>query len=191
MSSRTKKKKNVVYIFCTYNLGLLNNVSGVLWHNASTQLSECQCSRDQLFHRDVLPSETRRSGQGGRAGCFWKISCWRLLHCQSYYESVGVGFIIYKYGSGILESFRPFVFSPAHESSHVHSISPEPPNHLLPNLVWWCIITRRCVMGKNWFIIFSVKVTARAYLIKIWLFLLYLLNCWSVCNQTWFDSTAS
>ena len=28
-----------------------------------------------------------------------------------------------------MESFRPFVFSPAHESSHVHSISPEPLNH--------------------------------------------------------------
>ena len=44
---------------------------------------------------------------------------------------------------------------------------------------------------KNWFTIFSVKVTVRAYIIKIWLFLLYLLNCWSVCNQTWFDRTAS
>ena len=26
---------------------------------------------------------------------------------------------------------------------------------------------------------------------QIWLFLLCILNCWSVCNQTWFDSTAS
>ena len=37
----------------------------------------------------------------------------------------------------------------------------------------------------------NVKVTARAYIIKIWLFLLYLLNCWSVCNQTWFDNIFS
>ena len=29
----------------------------------------------------------------------------------------------------------------------------------------------------------------RAYIIKIWLFLLYLPNCWSICNQTRFDST--
>ena len=50
---------------------------------------------------------------------------------------------------------------------------------------------RRCVMQKNWFTIFNVKVTARAYIIRIWLFLLYLLNCWSICNQYWFDSTAS
>ena len=32
------------------------------------------------------------------------------------------------------------------------------------------------------------KVTASAYIIRIGLFLLYLLNCWSVCNQIWFDS---
>ena len=61
----------------------------------------------------------------------------------------------------------------------------------IPNLVWLCIIMRLCVMQKNWFTIFSVKVTVRAYIIKIWLFLLYVLNCWSVCNQTWFGSTAS
>ena len=48
----------------------------------------------------------------------------------------------------------------------------------------------RSVVPKNWFTIFSVKVTARACIIKIWLFLLYL-NCWSVCNQTCFDSTTS
>ena len=65
------------------------------------------------------------------------------------------------------------------------------PFFLIPNLVWWCIIMSQCVMQKNWFTIFNVKVTARIYIIKIWLYLLYLLNCWSVCNQTWFDSTAS
>ena len=32
---------------------------------------------------------------------------------------------------------------------------------------------------------------SEGFYIKIWLFLLYLLNCWFVCNQTWFDSTAS
>ena len=52
-----------------------------------------------------------------------------------------------------------------------------------------CIIMRQCVMQKNWFTIFNVKVTARAYIIKIWLFLLYLLHCWPICNQIWFDTT--
>ena len=39
----------------------------------------------------------------------------------------------------------------------------------LPNWIWWCIIMKQCIMQKNWFTIFSVKVTARAYIIKIWL----------------------
>ena len=41
---------------------------------------------------------------------------------------------------------------------------------------------QKCVQ-KYWFTVFNVKVTARTYIIKILLFLLYLLNCWSVCNQ--------
>ena len=40
-------------------------------------------------------------------------------------------------------------------------------------------------MQKNWFAIFKIKVT------EYDCFLLHLLNCWFVCNQTWFDSTAS
>ena len=72
----------------------------------------------------------------------------------------------------------------------VGMIFSESQNILLPNLVWWCSIISQSVMQKNWFTIFNVKVTARAYIIKIWLFLLYLLNCWSVCNQTWFDRPA-
>ena len=62
---------------------------------------------------------------------------------------------------------------------------------LLPNLVLSYSIISQSVMQKNRFIVFNVKVTARAYIIKIWLFLLYLLNYLSVCHQTWFDSTAS
>ena len=53
-----------------------------------------------------------------------------------------------------------------------------------------CSITSQSVMQKNWFSVFNVKITARSSIIKIWLFLLYLLTCWSACNQTWFDSTA-
>ena len=64
-------------------------------------------------------------------------------------------------------------------------------NHFRPNLVLWCIIMRWSCMWKNLFTIFKVKVTVRAYLLKIWLFLLYLLNCWFVCNQTWYLSTTS
>ena len=72
----------------------------------------------------------------------------------------------------------------------VRRISSEPQNILMPNLVWLCSIISQSIMQKNWFIVFNVKVTARAYIIKIWLFLFYLLNYCSVCNQTWFDSTA-
>ena len=55
-----------------------------------------------------------------------------------------------------------------------------------PQLILWCIIMSWSVMQKNWFPIFKVKVTERAHVIKIWQFLLYLLNCWSFCNQTCF-----
>ena len=43
-------------------------------------------------------------------------------------------------------------------------------NHFLPNLEWRCVIMRRCVMQKNWFTIFNVKITVRASIIKMWLF---------------------
>ena len=70
-------------------------------------------------------------------------------------------------------------------------ISSKPPNILFPNLVLWCIIMNRSVRQKDCFAIFKVKFTARAQMIKIWQFLSYLLNCWSFCYWTWFDSTLS
>ena len=73
----------------------------------------------------------------------------------------------------------------------VRMISSELLNILLPNLVGLCSIVSQNVMQKNWFTVFNVNFTDRAYIIKIGLFLLYFLNCWSVCNQTWYDSTAS
>ena len=73
----------------------------------------------------------------------------------------------------------------------VQMISSIQPNILFPNLVLWCINMSQSVMHKDWFVIFKVKVTARAHMIKIWEFLLYFLNCWSFCYQTWFDSTLS
>ena len=56
----------------------------------------------------------------------------------------------------------------------------------LPNILFQNF---QSVMQKDWFAILKVTVTARAHMIKIWKFLLYLLNCWSFCDQTWFDST--
>ena len=41
------------------------------------------------------------------------------------------------------------------------------------------------VEKKKSFTSWRSKVTARAHMIKILLFLLYLLNCWFLCNQTW------
>ena len=70
-------------------------------------------------------------------------------------------------------------------------ISSKPPHILFPILVLWCIIMSQSVMQKDWFSIFKAKVTARAFMIKLWQFLLYLLNCWSFCYQTWFVSTLS
>ena len=55
----------------------------------------------------------------------------------------------------------------------VQMISSKPPSILFPNLVLWCIIVQELTM------------------IKIWQCLVYLLNCWSFCYQTWFDSTLS
>ena len=63
-------------------------------------------------------------------------------------------------------------------------ISSEPQNLLWPNLVWWCTMMSQNVMQKDLCSYFRVKVTVRVYIIKIWLFLLCLLNCWSFCNQS-------
>ena len=105
---------------------------------------------------------------------------------------------LYKYGvegvgwgdTGITWSVCPSVVlsvSPILSAQHLLNY----PAIVLPNLVWWCIFMRQCVRQKNWFTISSVKVTVRAFIIKICLFLLYLLNCWLVRSQTWFDNTAS
>ena len=51
------------------------------------------------------------------------------------------------------------------------------------NLVLWFIIMSQSVMQKDWFAIFKVKVTERAHMIKIWQFLLYLLNCLCFCYK--------
>ena len=45
--------------------------------------------------------------------------------------------------------------------------------------------------AKIWVAVFEGKVTVRAYIVWIWMFLLHLLNCFSFCNQTYFDGTSS
>ena len=64
----------------------------------------------------------------------------------------------------------------------VRRISAEPQNILSPNLVWLFSIISQTVMQKNWF-------TVQCQGHSEELFLLCFLNCWSFCNQTWFDST--
>ena len=49
-------------------------------------------------------------------------------------------------------------------------ISSEPQIVFSPNLVWLCGTMSQSVVQKNWFTVFNVKVTARAYIIKTWLF---------------------
>ena len=73
----------------------------------------------------------------------------------------------------------------------VQMISSKPPNILFTNLVLWCIIMSLSVMQKDWFAIFKINVTPRTHIIKIWQFLLYLLNHWSFCSQTWLNGTLS
>ena len=48
-----------------------------------------------------------------------------------------------------------------------------------------------CGHFKFFLLFFNVKVTARAHMIKIWLFLLCLLNCWFFGNLTWSDYISS
>ena len=71
---------------------------------------------------------------------------------------------------------RLSICSSVRVSDRVRSVSSERLNHFLPTCVWCCITMRLCIMQKNWFIIFNVKVTATAYIIIIWPFLLYLLT---------------
>ena len=61
------------------------------------------------------------------------------------------------------------------------------------NQTWYCGAPPWAGMSceKKGDSIFKVKVTVWAYIIKIWLFLLWVLNQWVFCNQTQFDSRSS
>ena len=68
----------------------------------------------------------------------------------------------------------------------VHMLSSEPQNILFKKIVLWCSIMSQSILHENLSAIFKVKVTERAHVIEIWLFLLYVLNCWILGNQTWY-----
>ena len=93
------------------------------------------------------------------------ISLERYCHC--YIPRINTGGVYWNHFDHFV---RLSVCSSVRVSDRVRSISPEPLDQFLPNLVSWCIIMRRYVLRKNWFTIFNVKVTARAYIIKTWLF---------------------
>ena len=69
---------------------------------------------------------------------------------------------------GILESPCPCVrLFVCLSAGFVQKISSEQFIVLYLNLIWWCIVRRRCVMHKNWDAIFKVKVTIRAYIMMM------------------------
>ena len=97
-----------------------------------------------------------------------------IHHCMPEYPVEKVGLL--HSGSRSQQRVKMLMF--------VQMISSIPPNILFPNLVLWCIIMSQSVMQRDWFVIFKVKFTARAHMIKIWQFLLYLLNCWQRFDKT-------
>ena len=108
------------------------------------------------------PNGTVKNDRGLSALAFVVVVVYLLIHpptpCINMEGYIGI----------MTLSVHPSVCSSFRVSDHVSSISPEPCNHLfLSNLVWWCIIMRQCVMQKNWFTTFNVKVTARVYVIKV------------------------
>ena len=90
-----------------------------------------------------------------------------------------------------ITAFRVKVTVKGQNLMFVQMVSSKPSNILFSNLALWFIIMSQSVMKKRLICYFKVKVTARAHMIKIWQFLLYLLNCWSFCYKTWFDCTLS
>ena len=65
---------------------------------------------------------------------------------------------------------------------HAH---PSPQFHFFLAKGWQLYIMRLSVMWKDCCANFNIKVTMKVYMVEIWLFLVFLLNCWSFSNQTW------
>ena len=71
----------------------------------------------------------------------------------------------------------------------IQMISSKVLNILSPDLALWYALSWVECHANRLVCFFKVKVTARAYMIKIWQFLLYLLNCWSFFYHTCFGRT--
>ena len=142
----------------------------------SVHYLQCQGHSEGLYNRNMTI-------------LLYLLNCWSVCN-QTWFDSIISWSVLWKNG---ITAVKGKVTEKSSKCwwMFVRTMSSEPQNILSPNLVWLCSIISQSVMQKNWFIVFSVEVTVRAYIIKIWLFLLYLLHYWLVCNQTWFDSTAS
>ena len=70
-------------------------------------------------------------------------------------------------------------------SNFVRKVSAEPLNRFFGEVLSW-----NGMWWKKNYLLSSWSESQRRPIIKVWLFLLYLLNCWSICNQIWIVSTA-
>ena len=120
----------------------------------------------------------------------WKTAAWNrysegimIGSFKDYYHIVTI--IKNKQVDSLCPSVCPSVVQ-ACVRSCLHDISwtAQP---FLSNLLWGVLSWGNVSCRK----ICSLSLLSRVYIIKLWLFLLYLLNCWSVCNQTCCNSTAS
>ena len=59
---------------------------------------------------------------------------------------------------------------------------------LQPNLVWWQVTINSDGQWKELVAVFRIKVTANIHFkqIKKFMYVGYVLNCWTFCNQTWY-----
>ena len=86
---------------------------------------------------------------------------------------------------------NPFDVATAYWKHFVHlPVCPSVCQPSCPVPLYTTLLSGTWCRKKKSFTIFNAKVTAKAYIIKLWLFLLYLLNCWSVCNRIWFGGTS-
>ena len=76
-----------------------------------------------------------------------------------------------------------------------HTVYSESLGLLWLKLGWWCVIMSRSIMKKkkkDWFAKLQVHCHSKdSYWIKTWLFILYLLNCWSFWRKPKSDGTSS
>ena len=113
----------------------------------------------------------------------------QMIHSQNGWEKVS------HTQSKLCPSVHPVhlsVCSSVCVSHRVRSVSPEPLNHFVTKL--GMVVYNHEVMCLAEKLVHCLQCRGHSkglYMIKIWLFLLYLLNCWFVCKQTWFGSSTS